>query len=838
MFPTCPSCKQSVLDDDAVDCPFCGASMKAKPGAAKPAAPKAAAPKAPAAAPPRTSPARPAAPGRPSSAPTSPSTGGISFDLSGDFGSEAIALTRTQTKSRSLAVKCPMCETVGYAAPDAAGQSVKCANAQCLMPVFTAPRPEAEKPAAPKPVKKKSNIVGVAAVTVAIMAVGGGLVWFIAGRPHETKLTGPSDEDLELLKQTDNPNPNPNLKAPVETAKIKDPADDTPPPDPQKAEPKVSSAESIEAILKMLNDSSLQPAQNRSKPFCRRLSAEAVALTGDLARVKGQLEGLARVGRDVPYYRVTPLVEVAWQQLAKKQKKAAAKTIDEAVSSTEKLPKTGRDRLETVISLAAVLVAVNRDADAAKLLETHDSAESAGQLAQAHQTVQALGTFDLADLETRRPSLPWTSPLTIGVIYDLVGRGHSAAAQKWIAKFSDKREQAEAVAAWAEAVVWKASLNAEEIPLDPLRKAAESLPAPGNVLALSRLGLSLAIAGRKEPAESCFDKAAELAAAWEPVTDLELPADLKELSKFKAPDFAERSFSVAAAGELTHLAARLGKTEQADGFLSAALARARALAPSPQSVEQRQKEVKSEGVAALRERVKTEWKLKTENDAVVAVTGLQKTLIELLESAQQRVGLQRRLLVDAVQWGLPESVAAYIHLGSTKDATAADNLLFFDNLPGLLQEKYRATGKPDSAEAVTVAWKKMFTDQPLVRPFRILLDESLVTGESEQALERLKDFTGNDAEKDGLVLQAVCRLAKAGKYDAALKFASRLPDAVLKEECYLLIAGMAGRRGESAAAEKFLGELSQATEKVALGRGLIGGWVAAKRAAPEDDSGS
>ena len=32
----CPACNQSVLDDDATDCPFCGASMSGKPGAAAP----------------------------------------------------------------------------------------------------------------------------------------------------------------------------------------------------------------------------------------------------------------------------------------------------------------------------------------------------------------------------------------------------------------------------------------------------------------------------------------------------------------------------------------------------------------------------------------------------------------------------------------------------------------------------------------------------------------------------------------------------------------------------------------------------------------------------------
>lgn len=32
MFPTCPACKQSVLDDDVENCPFCGANMKTGKG--------------------------------------------------------------------------------------------------------------------------------------------------------------------------------------------------------------------------------------------------------------------------------------------------------------------------------------------------------------------------------------------------------------------------------------------------------------------------------------------------------------------------------------------------------------------------------------------------------------------------------------------------------------------------------------------------------------------------------------------------------------------------------------------------------------------------------------
>lgn len=194
MFPTCPSCKQSVLDDDPVTCPFCGASMSGKPGAAKPPAP---------ARPP--APPKPVTASRPApSAPASPTPfeDSPSFDLGDDFAPQAVALTTKPSKSRTWEIKCPMCETVGYASPDASGKSVKCPNPKCMIPVFTAPRFQIEKPAAPRSAKPRSNIPLVAGMTVALMAVGGGLAWFIASLPNKAQLHDPSPEDLELIRQS------------------------------------------------------------------------------------------------------------------------------------------------------------------------------------------------------------------------------------------------------------------------------------------------------------------------------------------------------------------------------------------------------------------------------------------------------------------------------------------------------------------------------------------------------------------------------------------------------------------------------------------------------------
>src|SRR5204862_4590036 len=71
-LPTCPACKQSVLDDDAVDCPFGGAPMKggAAPARPTPAAKSPAAKSAPDKSPPSKGGTGSAAPGKSSPAGT------------------------------------------------------------------------------------------------------------------------------------------------------------------------------------------------------------------------------------------------------------------------------------------------------------------------------------------------------------------------------------------------------------------------------------------------------------------------------------------------------------------------------------------------------------------------------------------------------------------------------------------------------------------------------------------------------------------------------------------------------------------------------------------------
>ncbi len=533
-FAVCPACKQSVLDDDAVECPFCGSSMKDKPGLAKPVTPM----KPATAAPSRTAAGKPLGKPKPDDV--------SAFDFADQLAVKATQASIQKTKSKTLQVKCPMCETVGYIPPDAAGQAIKCANSQCMVPVFTAPKLEPVKVIEPPPPKPKRNLLMVGGVTTAIMAIGGVIAWMIAGVPEKTDLNGPTDADRELVRELYQQQKQVS-SAPAEKGIVKDSQSTGLVTTETKA--RESSHVSLPDWLKLMSDTSLQPRQNRSKPYCRRLTAEAFALADDLAGAKNQLDALSKVGADVPYYKVVPLAEIAWKQLSAGDRTGAVKSIDESFTAALKMPKTGRDRLQSIIVLAAALIAVERDDDAQQLIAAHASKNDLAQLAQRQRSVLTSGTYNLAELEKIRPVLPWQFPLTVGVAFELAGRNQGAAATRWIDSLKLPVEQAEATAASLAATVWRHSLHGEALDTDSLVTQAEALPAPGNLLAISRLGLAFSAFGNRSAAETCLQKAIDLSSTVPMATEIILPDDLRELAEFNSPDALAGQFVVSALAE-------------------------------------------------------------------------------------------------------------------------------------------------------------------------------------------------------------------------------------------------------------------------------------------------
>ncbi|MFP6701458.1 MAG: zinc ribbon domain-containing protein, partial [Planctomycetaceae bacterium] len=156
-LPSCPACNQSVLDDDAIHCPFCGASMSGD-------ATSVPVPQHPT---PTTTPAQtdseldkaatddspqPTGPTNQlkTAAPPSPD-GSDPFAIDPTVSKQAIPAAPKATRKRTWRVHCPMCDTPGFLPRQAAGHDVKCANPECLVPIFTAPASSDETPPPPEP---------------------------------------------------------------------------------------------------------------------------------------------------------------------------------------------------------------------------------------------------------------------------------------------------------------------------------------------------------------------------------------------------------------------------------------------------------------------------------------------------------------------------------------------------------------------------------------------------------------------------------------------------------------------------------------------------------------
>ena len=93
---------------------------------------------------------------------------------------KAIPVAPKPTKQRTLEVKCPMCESLGYVAPQHQGKDVKCANPNCKHPYFTVPIPKKDSSDAGLKKKKGMSIGQVLAIVIGCIALAGtGIWWFV-----------------------------------------------------------------------------------------------------------------------------------------------------------------------------------------------------------------------------------------------------------------------------------------------------------------------------------------------------------------------------------------------------------------------------------------------------------------------------------------------------------------------------------------------------------------------------------------------------------------------------------------------------------------------------------
>jgi hypothetical protein len=189
-----------------------------------------------------------------------------------------------------------------------------------------------------------------------------------------------------------------------------------------------SSDEIVKAALKQMNDSCLAGDRQRSKPYCRQLSAEACAMAGDPVAADAHLKQLIVVGGSVPYYRIDPNLDLFWIAWKAGDKKLATTRLNAAVEDARQLPKVGRHQLEVASRLAAALVVAGRIPEGIAALEGHQTPDLEGQLSAR---LQMATDGRLSRLTSVRTVVPWDHPQAAAAAGSLVNYGQMTAARDW-----------------------------------------------------------------------------------------------------------------------------------------------------------------------------------------------------------------------------------------------------------------------------------------------------------------------------------------------------------------------------------------------------------------------
>ena len=847
MLPTCPACQQSVLDDDAVNCPFCGANMKTGKGGGKALAPKVV-PK-PAAKLSSSTANAPAPAATPKAAPSKAAAKSQEIDPDDPFGvdaasnSRALPLAPRPAKGKTVRLICPMCETAGFAGPEVAGKEVKCCNDQCAMPIFTAPKGDRAaagadprtpaagmKTVATPQAKKSSPAILVTAVSSMLLA-GGSLWYFVFNEPAGIK---------PPPALPPNPNHNPGVVTTIDPSTEKS-------NDPKPAENVISNGEKLRSvILPVIVELSRETTKNRSKHFCRRLAAEAYVEAGDPKSAQENIDQLLKLLPKLAYHQVPPLTQSAWRELAAGNAAAAKTAMDTASKAAPELPGISRLTFDATTDLAALLFVSGRTADAQSLMKTDSvlPSGSSGTLALLARRSRLLNSYDLDEAAVTLPVIPWKSPQWVATTMILVLRGHATKGVEWLKLAPDPQTKADCWAVWGDTVV-AANFSDSMTKDEPIVAAVKDESPATQARVWARVAAARLAA--KQPAAA--NKAATSAATA--MNAIPLPKDfvlleMKELMKLQLPDAIAPRLNAIAAAEVARSQTLLGKNEDAAKTLAASLQHLRGHAPCPFAAG-KLFDATSRDINAVKAQLKKALDLKTDDKVQLALNTYREKCRSAFDASNARFALQTEILKAAVDWPLVDAVwteASAHSAEGTADEAREDFLK--TNLSVRLGQRLRVAGKTDQArQCENFVTTLELTD---VRDTlqRETAEEAQKGVDVASIAQRLAAYEFKSAEGEKVStedpewtllwgLRLACRLAKAGKTDKAFDLVSGFnKDMLWREEGYEMLAAITAKN--PAAAEplwkKYRPTLLTPTEKIAIFRGLCAGLSSSLAAKP------
>ncbi|HET6324874.1 MAG TPA: hypothetical protein VFG04_09250 [Planctomycetaceae bacterium] len=848
-----------MLDDEAELCPFCGAPLKKGASSAVKAAP-AQRPTAPSsrpassskgpssktpAAPAGASPSRPSPTNKPapSGRPGDPGTAKKSFAqekeaaevsarnaaneaLSESFqvdtsaGRDVPAASRQRSQTRSYKVRCPMCETVGYVPRSSAGKDIRCANRECMVPIFTAPRPEKkveEEEVRPKRLTAKNILLSLSAV--AFLAFAG---WnFFRGFQDTPKGDRKKEESTVV---------NPGNRPPV-TDKSKEPTDVV--AGPVAAKPLTVDEERGPALA-LMSIAAEDKSHNRSRPLSERLTAHTAVDCGNLEMAGKFLDQLQKAENGLSFYRVSPLTAIAWRQLKSGDRAAAAKTLDDSLSAAADLPIEGVFSINSTASLAAALTVAGREKNALALLQKYPSSGPTGRLAAAEVRATAWNTYDI-DLEDGQRPLIDAASIQLPIAVEItVAAGYPKEALQLAQSAPDPSLKTECEVAWLEAVQRAKSGHDNKPAAAPDADAVlAKLPPAAQARCHARFGLLKLRDKDRAGAETELKAALAALGSAKAGHEFQLPS-VEEVYRWQPSDPGPARRDALAFAEIAHLQAGLGQTENANRNLGTALDCLRASAPSPSAVDAKER-INRGDRAGLRSRLRAALKL-SESRVEQAASQYGTNLKTLGEAANTRFGLEVEILDTALSWAEPAEVWKLIGKRMTAGDPDRREPFLTTPLPWLLIVRLKFRKEAGDADHVA-AIEKVVADTPANPVARLAAAiPQAKEGDPSDLVTYLKSIEGAErSDRERIELILADRLIANGQFAKAFEFTRKLEDPVMKEEGMLWSTALACRLGQAQEVKQVLRASNSSflpTELVSAWRGFLIGLLARETVEP------
>lgn len=696
---------------------------------------------------------------------------------------QATAVAIKPGKGRTIEVKCPMCETVGYIGQAQAGKDVKCCNPSCKLPIFKAPKLAPVTKAEPEKPKGMSVATVSAIAVVGIAAVGGALWWF-------------------LLRTDPKPKPAANYtpSAPVENT-----------PDPRTSANVVVTPEkhvvsTIEEIGKLSQQGILEVtvrSEFRSKPFGRQLAAEALLTTGDLA---GAQEQISKVGNGGQQYVIEPLALLAQKKLDAGDKAGAEAALQEAEKNAARHPDILRSHLDAVVVLAATLVRLDRTPDAVQLLSRFDKhdVDVRAALSEIWRASIDQGTFAFARERSLSHLELCGKPLWVAATIDLCHQQQWEKAFAWSRSAPDAVTRDASLAACAGMMTSRLAAKSDAALASQLKTAIDAADLTAKVR------MQVAAAEVRLMLKDQSVTAAQVSEIEQLLSTVKIPApapapsmraihDSKGTPHGGLPDPGPGTSLALAFADIANLKMKLGDTAGGWANQMQAMDVLRSVSPGPALM--RAKFERSTKGTEIAQQLGQELNLgNDENKKRRALSQYRAQCEEILNIANARFAIQQALLRRSISFGLLADVWTFIqdfdHVEeSRREPYRAD--------VGLVVEFYYTALAMGKQEILQQKWEE-FTpqEQQAIRAaentYGALAKSTLLTstGNFQQAADVLKPLYAKTLMDRNLVdrhiLTLASQLAEKSVSDC-YTFVQRLFEPTIREDAMHLLAGWAIR---------------------------------------------